>query len=73
MEKILDLVDVLRSVEIPEDHQTDATVGSVRIADARPDLPAKQNDPGGPRDATSISENAPDWREGTFVTPRVVG
>lgn len=73
MEKILDLVDVLRSVEIPEDHQTDAAVPSICVSDARLDQPAMEHDPGGPRDQAAIGENAPDWRDGTFVTPRVVG
>ncbi|MGE4619381.1 MAG: Asp-tRNA(Asn)/Glu-tRNA(Gln) amidotransferase subunit GatC [Planctomycetota bacterium] len=73
LEKILDLVETLRSVEIPAGHLIDGSVRSVSVDGTRRDQPHSGDDPGGPRDSGRIGENAPDWRDGTFVTPRVVG
>ncbi|MGE4633400.1 MAG: Asp-tRNA(Asn)/Glu-tRNA(Gln) amidotransferase subunit GatC [Planctomycetota bacterium] len=73
MERILDLVDILRSVEIPADLETQSEARTETVSCLRRDESVGDDDPGGPRDADSIGKNAPDWRDGTFVTPRVLG
>ena len=73
MERILDLVETLRSVEIPADLSIDDNARTVVVTQLRADESLEESSPGGPRDQESIGKNAPDWRDGTFVTPRVVG
>jgi len=73
LEKILDLVDTLRSVEIPEGHRSDLHVSQETVSMTRVDQSSKPTDAGGPRDPAAFGGNAPDWRDGSFVTPRVVG
>lgn len=75
MEKILDLV---ADLEIGSDslHESlSVTDGgtSLPVSEWRADIPADAETPGGPRDPNALGSNAPDWRDGTFVTPRVVG
>ena len=75
LEKILDLVSDLGIEDSSE--QLTATGSSCELSrtlqDWRQDEPASADQPGGPRDPQQIGRNAPDWRDGTFVTPRVVG
>ena len=73
MERILDLVETLRSVDIPADLVIDEKVRAVTVNCLREDDSIDQGAPGGPRDQDSIGKNAPDWRDCTFVTPRVIG
>ncbi|MDE0959546.1 MAG: aspartyl/glutamyl-tRNA amidotransferase subunit C [Planctomycetota bacterium] len=78
LEKILDLVDTLRSVKIPDghpivEHQSAGQLSQLTVSVTREDQTAQPTDAGGPRDAAAFGANAPDWRDGSFVTPRVVG
>lgn len=73
LERILDLVETLRSVDIPDDLVIDEKTRAVVVSALREDQSLDSDSPGGPRDQDSIGKNAPDWRDGTFVTPRVVG
>lgn len=73
LERILDLVETLRSVDIPDDLVIDEKARAVVVSALREDESLSSDSPGGPRDQDSIGKNAPDWRDGTFVTPRVVG
>ena len=75
MEKILDLV---ADLGIGSDSQSGtlseaAEESSLTVSEWREDVPATANQPGGPRDPEALGGNAPDWRDGAFVTPRVVG
>ncbi len=73
LEKMLDMVETLRAVTIPEEHRSDADAPQVEVSGTRDDQPVEGDDPGGPRDREDIGKNCSDWRDGTFVTPRVVG
>ncbi len=73
LEKMLDMVETLRAVEVPDGHRSDADAPQVEVNETRVDQPVEGDDPGGPRDRESIGNNCSDWRDGTFVTPRVVG
>jgi aspartyl/glutamyl-tRNA(Asn/Gln) amidotransferase C subunit len=73
MERILDMVETLRSVQIPDGLETQGEARTETVSRLRNDESAVDGQPGGPRDAESIGKNAPDWRDGTFVTPRVLG
>ncbi|MAJ28337.1 hypothetical protein CBD41_02825 [bacterium TMED181] len=75
MEKILDLVSDLGIEDSSEESSAKGSSDELSrtLQDWRADEPAGEDQPGGPRDPDQIGSNAPDWRDGTFVTPRVVG
>jgi aspartyl/glutamyl-tRNA(Asn/Gln) amidotransferase C subunit len=75
MEKILDLVADL-GIGAADSEVKETSLGdqfSLPLSALRTDVPATQDEAGGPREAEALGQNAPDWRDGTFVTPRVVG
>jgi len=75
LEKILDLVGELGISDdtTQSGDSISATTDSLDVEAWRNDEPAAENQPGGPRDSQQIGGNCPDWRDGSFVTPRVVG
>ncbi len=75
MEKILDLVGELGISAAADQKENSVSVVSdfLNVNEWREDDPAQEDHPGGPRNPDQIGINSPDWRDGTFVTPRVVG
>lgn len=62
MTKILNYIDQLREVEVEGFEERDATVTPFREDDPRPGL-----------DREPVAANAPAWRDGLFVVPKVIG
>jgi aspartyl-tRNA(Asn)/glutamyl-tRNA(Gln) amidotransferase subunit C len=62
MTKILTYIDQLREVDIEGFEERDATVTPFREDEPRPGL-----------DRALIERNAPAWRDGLFVVPKVIG
>jgi aspartyl-tRNA(Asn)/glutamyl-tRNA(Gln) amidotransferase subunit C len=62
MSKILSYIDQLREAEVEGFEERDATVTPMRA-----DVPHESL----PREA--VAQNAPAWRDGFFVVPKVIG
>jgi aspartyl-tRNA(Asn)/glutamyl-tRNA(Gln) amidotransferase subunit C len=62
MTKILTYIDQLREVDVEGFEEHDATVTPFREDEPRPSL-----------DRSLIERNAPAWRDGLFVVPKVIG
>ena len=62
MTKILTYIDQLREVAADDFEERDVTVMPLRDDEPRPSLPQE-----------SVARNAPAWREGLFVVPKVIG
>ncbi len=62
MTKILTYIDQLREVDVEGFEERDATVTPMRADEPRPPV---VND--------AVSRNAPAWRDGFFVVPKVIG
>jgi aspartyl-tRNA(Asn)/glutamyl-tRNA(Gln) amidotransferase subunit C len=62
MTKILTYIDQLREVDVEGFEERDATVTPFREDEPRPSL-----------DRALIERNAPAWRDGLFVVPKVIG
>jgi len=62
MTKILTYIDQLREVEAGGFEERDATVTPLRVDEPRPSL-----------DQELVARNAPAWRDGFFVVPKVIG
>jgi aspartyl-tRNA(Asn)/glutamyl-tRNA(Gln) amidotransferase subunit C len=62
MTKILTYIDQLREVDIEGFEEHDATVTPFREDEPRPSL-----------DRELVARNAPAWRDGLFVVPKVIG
>lgn len=62
MTKILSYIDQLREVDVEGFEEHDATVTPMRDDEPRPSL-----------DRERVARNAPAWRDGLFVVPKVIG
>jgi aspartyl-tRNA(Asn)/glutamyl-tRNA(Gln) amidotransferase subunit C len=62
MTKILTYIDQLREVDVEGFDERDATVTPMRDDEPRPSL-----------DRELVERNAPAWRDGLFVVPKVIG
>jgi aspartyl-tRNA(Asn)/glutamyl-tRNA(Gln) amidotransferase subunit C len=62
MTKILSYIDQLREVDVEGFEERDATVTPMREDEPRPSLDREQ-----------VARNAPAWRDGLFVVPKVIG
>ena len=62
MTKILTYIDQLREVDVEGFEEDDPTVTPFREDEPRPSL-----------DRTLVEQNAPAWRDGLFVVPKVIG
>jgi aspartyl-tRNA(Asn)/glutamyl-tRNA(Gln) amidotransferase subunit C len=62
MTKILSYIDQLRDAEVEGFEERDATVTPMREDVPRPSLPRE-----------AVAANAPVWRDGFFVVPKVIG
>ena len=62
MTKILSYIDQLREADVGGFEAHDATVTPLRDDDMRPSL-----------DRELVAGNAPAWRDGFFVVPKVIG
>lgn len=62
MTKILSYIDQLREVDVEGFEERDATVTPMREDEPRPSL-----------DRERVARNAPAWRDGLFVVPKVIG
>jgi aspartyl-tRNA(Asn)/glutamyl-tRNA(Gln) amidotransferase subunit C len=62
MTKILTYIDQLREVDIEGFEERDATVTPMREDVAQPST-----------DRDAVARNAPAWRDGFFVVPKVIG
>jgi aspartyl-tRNA(Asn)/glutamyl-tRNA(Gln) amidotransferase subunit C len=62
MTAILSYVDQLQEIDVPDDQE----------ADSRP-TPLRADTPHLPLDQRDVERNAPLWRDGFFVVPRVIG
>jgi aspartyl-tRNA(Asn)/glutamyl-tRNA(Gln) amidotransferase subunit C len=62
MTKILTYIDQLREVDVEGFEERDATVTPFREDEPRPSL-----------DRALVERNAPAWRDGLFVVPKVIG
>ena len=62
MTKILSYIDQLREVDAGDFETHDATVTPLRDDEVRPSL-----------DREVVARNAPAWRDGFFVVPKVIG
>jgi aspartyl-tRNA(Asn)/glutamyl-tRNA(Gln) amidotransferase subunit C len=62
MTKILSYIDQLREVDVEGFEERDATVTPMREDEPRPSL-----------DRERVAQNAPAWRDGLFVVPKVIG
>jgi aspartyl-tRNA(Asn)/glutamyl-tRNA(Gln) amidotransferase subunit C len=60
--KILTYIDQLREVDVEGFEERDATVTPLRADELRP-----------PSDRELVAANAPAWRDGFFVVPKVIG
>ena len=62
MTKILTYIDQLREVDVEGFEERDATVTPMRADEPRPSI-----------DRDAVAANAPAWRDGFFVVPKVIG
>jgi len=62
MTKILTYIDQLREVDVEGFEERDAMVTPMREDEPRPSL-----------DRELVARNAPAWRDGFFVVPKVIG
>ncbi len=62
MTKILTYIDQLREVDVEGFEEHDATVTPFREDEPRPSI-----------DRELVARNAPAWRDGLFVVPKVIG
>lgn len=62
MTKILTYIDQLRAIDVEGFEERDATVTPMRADEPRPSLEREQ-----------VARNAPAWRDGLFVVPKVIG
>ena len=62
MTKILTYIDQLREVDVEGFEEHDATV-----------TPFREDEPAASLDRTLVERNAPAWRDGLFVGPKVIG
>jgi len=62
MTKILTYIDQLREVNVEELEDRDATATPMRADEPRPSI-----------DRELAARNAPAWRDGLFVVPKVIG
>jgi len=62
MTKILTYIDQLNEVDVEGFEEHDATVTPLREDEPRPSL-----------DRELVARNAPAWRDGLFVVPKVIG
>ena len=70
-ERLLDFVAVVQG---SDDEPLPLSAGAVADAPGlRPDQPRAAGKPGGPVGHEAIEKNAPQWTDGTFETPKVVG
>lgn len=62
MTKILTYIDQLNEVDVEGFEERDATVTPFREDEPRPSI-----------DREDVARNAPSWRDGFFVVPKVIG
>jgi aspartyl-tRNA(Asn)/glutamyl-tRNA(Gln) amidotransferase subunit C len=62
MTRILTYIDQLREADVEELADRDVTVTPLREDEPRPSL-----------DRDGVARNAPAWRDGLFVVPKVIG
>lgn len=62
MTKILTYIDQLREADVEERGDRDVTVTPLRDDEPRPSI-----------DRDAVARNAPAWRDGLFVVPKVIG
>lgn len=62
MTKILTYIDQLREIDVKGFTERDATV-----------TPFREDEPRPPVDRALVAGNAPAWRDGFFVVPKVIG
>lgn len=62
MTKILSYIDQLREVDVEGFEEHDAAVTPMREDEPRPSVPRE-----------NVARNAPAWRDGLFVVPKVLG
>ncbi|HET7433862.1 MAG TPA: Asp-tRNA(Asn)/Glu-tRNA(Gln) amidotransferase subunit GatC [Thermoanaerobaculia bacterium] len=62
MTKILSYIDQLREIDVEGFEERDATVTPLRDDEPRPSI-----------DRDLVASNAPAWRDGLFVVPKVIG
>jgi aspartyl-tRNA(Asn)/glutamyl-tRNA(Gln) amidotransferase subunit C len=62
MSKILSYIDQLREVDVTGFEDRDAAV-----------TPMREDIPHAPLDREDVARNAPAWRDGFFVVPKVIG
>lgn len=62
MTKILTYIDQLREVDVEGFEERDATV-----------TPMREDEPRSGVDRELVAKNAPAWRDGCFVVPKVIG
>jgi aspartyl-tRNA(Asn)/glutamyl-tRNA(Gln) amidotransferase subunit C len=62
MTKILTYIDQLREVDADGFEERDVTV-----------TPLREDEPRPPIDRERVARNAPAWRDGLFVVPKVIG
>ena len=62
MTKILTYIDQLREVDVEGFAERDAAVTPMREDEPRPSI-----------DREDVARNAPAWRDGLFVVPKVIG
>jgi aspartyl-tRNA(Asn)/glutamyl-tRNA(Gln) amidotransferase subunit C len=62
MTKILTYIDQLREVDVEGFEERDATVTPLRADEPRASV-----------DRDAVAQNAPAWRDGFFVVPKVIG
>lgn len=62
MTRILSYIDQLREVDVAGFEERDAAVMAMREDEPRPSI-----------DRELVARNAPEWRDGFFVVPKVIG
>jgi aspartyl-tRNA(Asn)/glutamyl-tRNA(Gln) amidotransferase subunit C len=62
MTKILTYIDQLREVDVEGFEEREATITPMRADEVRPSV-----------DREAVARNAPEWRDGFFVVPKVIG
>jgi aspartyl-tRNA(Asn)/glutamyl-tRNA(Gln) amidotransferase subunit C len=62
MTKILTYIDQLREIDVEGFEERDAAVTPMRADEPRPSV-----------DRDAVAANAPEWRDGFFVVPKVIG
>ena len=62
MTKILSYIDQLRELDVEGFEERDVTVTALR-----------DDEPHAPLDRGQVERNAPAWRDGLFVVPKVIG